>query len=133
MAAQREGRVECLALGSRKAHGSALRWGARALASCGSPDTQRQIQRLRKASKDDVKAKSIWDDSAVRTEQGSIELRQLLGGGAPFPHPKPRALVERCLQLGSGEGEWVLDFFGGSGTTADAAISLERQGLAEDL
>jgi 16S rRNA G966 N2-methylase RsmD len=82
-------------------------------------------EKLRKTT---TKAKSIWEDSSVRTEQGSIELRGLFGA-ALFPHPKPRALVERCLQLGSEPGQWVLDFFGGSGTTADAALSLARQGL----
>jgi adenine-specific DNA-methyltransferase len=122
-----------------KGESSVWRWGrpkAGAALVAGSPARSEILARLtrngryniyEKVRKTTTKAKSIWDDSAFRTEQGSIELRQLFGA-APFPHPKPRALVERCIQLGSEPGEWVLDFFAGSGTTADAALSLARQG-----
>ena len=41
-----------------------------------------------------------------------------------FITPKPTKLVERMLQIGTtpGDGDMVLDFFGGSGTTGHAAL-----------
>jgi adenine-specific DNA-methyltransferase len=124
---------------NRKGESSVWRWGRPKVESAltaGEPSASELVARrtrsgrfniYEKVRKTTTKAKSIWDDSTVRTEQGSIELRQLFGE-ALFPHPKPRALVERCLALGSAPGEWVLDFFAGSGTTADAALSLARRG-----
>lgn len=43
------------------------------------------------------------------------------------PTQKPLALVKRCLAASSGEGDWVLDPFLGSGTTAVAAVSMKRK------
>ena len=44
-----------------------------------------------------------------------------------FTTPKPVRLIQRVLTIGmTGESEWVLDFFAGSGTTAHAAISSNR-------
>jgi adenine-specific DNA-methyltransferase len=39
-----------------------------------------------------------------------------------FSTPKPTGLVERILQIGCGPDDLVLDFFGGSGTTAHAVL-----------
>lgn len=77
-----------------------------------------------------TKAKSLWDEPQMRTEQGTRTLREHLGVAA-FDHPKPVALVERCLRLGSDPGGVVLDFFAGSGTTAEAAMRLDETGQGE--
>lgn len=44
------------------------------------------------------------------------------GGG--HPTQKPEALVERCLRAACPRGGLVLDLFGGSGTTGEAAIKV---------
>ena len=46
-----------------------------------------------------------------------------------FDFPKARKLVEDCLRASgsAGEGETVLDYFAGSGTTAHAVINLNRE------
>lgn len=49
---------------------------------------------------------------------------RLLTGG--HPTPKPLALCERAIKTSSREGELVLDFFGGSGSTLIAADRLRR-------
>lgn len=51
----------------------------------------------------------------------SAQERLLTGG---HPTPKPLALCERAIKSSSREGEAVLDFFGGSGSTL---IASERQ------
>ena len=76
------------------------------------------------------KVKSIWDDSAVRTEAGTKELRKLLVNPA-FPFPKPVELIKRIVMIASDEGDTILDFFGGSGTTAQAVLELNQD--AEEL
>lgn len=45
---------------------------------------------------------------------------------------KPLGILRRIIQASSVEGDWVLDFFGGSGTTADAAQELGRYFLTID-
>lgn len=49
-------------------------------------------------------------------------------GGVKFPKSKkPESLLKRCIELGSNEGDLVLDCFLGSGTTAAVAHKLKRR------
>jgi hypothetical protein len=66
-----------------------------------------------------AKAKGLWDEAEMRTERGTLDLREALGT-AVFDHPKPVALVQRCVQLATDPGGIVIDPFAGSGTTAEA-------------
>jgi adenine-specific DNA-methyltransferase len=51
----------------------------------------------------------------------------MFGGGRAFDFPKSVYAVEDCLKVANaGENAFVLDFFGGSGTTAHAVINLNR-------
>ena len=79
-----------------------------------------------KYRKQTTKVKSIWDDSAVRTENGTIQLRNLFGYSA-YDHPKPVDLVERCIVIGADSNEVIMDFFAGSGPVAHAVINLNRE------
>lgn len=47
--------------------------------------------------------------------------------------PMPQELAERCIRAGSAAGDTVLDPFGGSGTTARAALALQRKAVLIDL
>lgn len=49
-----------------------------------------------------------------------------------YPTQKPAGLIRRMLQASSREGDWVLDFFAGSGTTGAVAASLGRRFLLID-
>ena len=46
---------------------------------------------------------------------------------------KPEGILRRIVQASSNEGDWVLDFFGGSGTTASVAGQLNRKFLTIDV
>ncbi|MHA1897812.1 MAG: DNA methyltransferase, partial [Promethearchaeota archaeon] len=72
------------------------------------------------------KAKSIWDESEMRTENGSIYLRNMFYK-LPFDYPKPVDLVKRCIEIGTNKEGIVLDFFAGSGTTGNAVINLNTE------
>ena len=62
------------------------------------------------------------------TAHGTGFLKNMLGDALAFPFPKSIFLLEDCLRVSSLNAEnSVLDYFGGSGTTAHATINLNRQ------
>lgn len=73
-----------------------------------------------------TKSKSILFDTAFNHEHGKEEVRALFGK-TPFDFPKSTALIEYLLRLGSSNGDLVLDFFAGSGTTAHAVMALNAE------
>lgn len=73
-----------------------------------------------------TKVKSVWTESNMRTEDGTREVRSLFGSSV-FDHPKPLALIERCIEIGSTPDSLILDFFSGSGTTAEAVLKLNSE------
>jgi Adenine specific DNA methylase Mod len=75
-----------------------------------------------KSRKDTTKAKSIWADTEVISEQGTVEVGRI-GMGDVFSHPKPEALIKRCIYLGTSGDDIILDFFAGSGTTGQAVVA----------
>ena len=79
-----------------------------------------------KYRKTTTKAKSIWLESSVRTENGTIQLRNLFGS-LVYDYPKPVELVEKCIKIGAGDKDLIMDFFAGSGTTAHAVMKLNKQ------
>lgn len=64
--------------------------------------------------------------TAYSTRDGTKELNEIMGVGA-FDFPKPSALIEALIAQGAGPDALVLDSFGGSGTTAQAVLSLNRK------
>lgn len=50
-----------------------------------------------------------------------------------YPTQKPEALLQRIIQSSTKEGDLVLDFFGGSGTTAAVAEKLNRKWITCDI
>lgn len=49
-----------------------------------------------------------------------------------YPTQKPEGILRRIIQASSEEGDWVLDFFAGSGTTAAVAAKLGRKFVTVD-
>jgi adenine-specific DNA-methyltransferase len=45
----------------------------------------------------------------------------------PFATPKPERLLKRIIEIATNEGDIVLDYFAGSGTTAAVAQKLGRK------
>lgn len=54
-------------------------------------------------------------------------------GGKPHPSTKPEALMRELVALFSNEGETILDFFMGSGTTLVAAKRLNRKAIGFEI
>jgi len=83
-----------------------------------------------KSRKSTTKAKSIWDETEVISEQGTVELGEL-GLGEVFDHPKPRGLISKILRIATEADDLVFDFFAGAATTADALLRLNLEEVAD--
>ena len=78
------------------------------------------------------KPSTIVDSVFGTTKAGGIAVRELFGSSQVFSYPKPPALIKRLISLSLGEKteseeEIVLDFFAGSGTTAQAVYELNAE------
>ena len=58
---------------------------------------------------------------------GSTALTQVFGAPSEFDTPKPVGLIDRILRIATGPNDIVLDSFAGSGTTAHAVLSLNKE------
>ena len=59
-------------------------------------------------------------------KDGNIDIKNLFDGENPFSYPKPVKLLKTLIQSASKPGDIVLDFFAGSGTTAQAVLELSK-------
>ena len=81
----------------------------------------------------EIKGKSSWtwwsNKEVGHNQEGTKELNELLELGDIFNNPKPTRLIKRILQLSTNANEEhiVLDFFAGSGTTAQAVLELNQE------
>lgn len=70
--------------------------------------------------------KTIWDEKEFISNKGTKEVQRLLGKGV-FDFPKPVELIKRLIQIGTKEDDYIMDFFAGSGTTAQAVIESPKE------
>ena len=68
---------------------------------------------------------TLWRDLQTTTN-GTQHLKQLFGQKV-FANPKPEGLMERIIQLSTDEGDIVLDYHLGSGTTISTAHKMKRR------
>ena len=77
------------------------------------------------------KPKTLWyDPQYSATTYGTKLLNDILGESR-FSYPKSLHLVEDCLRYWAPSDAVILDFFGGSGTTAHATINLNKENGGE--
>lgn len=69
-----------------------------------------------------VRPKSIWIDPKYDTAGGSRAVKELFNGENYFDNPKPVEFLKDVLTIGSRKDSLVLDFFAGSGSTAQAIM-----------
>ena len=118
-----EGAESCWRWGKDKISASDLVGNSPVLVARQRRDGQWNI--YEKSRKSTTKAKSIWAETEVISEQGTMELGEL-ELAEMFDHPKPKALLRKCLQLTTEREDLVLDFFAGSATTAHAIFELNK-------
>lgn len=87
-----------------------------------------RIKRFLSEVKDGVVAQTLWTYQEVgHNQDAKKEIKNLFEGQAVFGTPKPEKLIQRIIQLGSDEGDLILDFFMGSATTQAVAHKMDRQ------
>ena len=72
---------------------------------------------------------TLWLREEVGDNQeGKQELKKIFSDSStPFQTPKPVRLLEKILQIATDPNSIILDSFAGSGTTAHAVLSLNKQ------
>ena len=86
-------------------------------------------QRIYEPFGNEIRTKKFttWLDDVGTTSIGTKEV-EVLFGKKVFNYPKPPSLIKRLLQIGNVQYEdVVLDFFAGSGTTAQAVLELNKE------
>jgi len=77
---------------------------------------------------------TYWSHKDVGTTgTAKGEIVKLFGGQIPFSTPKPEALIERVIHIATNPGDWVLDSFLGSGTTAAVAHKMGRRYIGVEM
>jgi adenine-specific DNA-methyltransferase len=71
-------------------------------------------------------AEKTWLDNFANSK-GTIALNNILDNKGIFSNPKPEELLEFIIQIATKEGDLVLDFFAGSGTTGAVAHKMNRR------
>ena len=69
---------------------------------------------------------TIWTE-VDQNRQAKAEFTELMGSDVEFDNPKPTSLVKEMLRMATSDADIVVDFFAGSGTTAQAVLDLNRE------
>lgn len=72
------------------------------------------------------KPKTIWFKPEYSGTTGTKDLKDLVGEKL-FAYPKSVKLVKDSIKIATNDDDIVLDFFGGSGTTAQAVLDLNKE------
>lgn len=72
------------------------------------------------------KPKSVLYKPEYSSGNGTNELKEIFGEKV-FETPKPLALIQDLIRIGSKPGDLILDSFGGSGTTGHSVLSLNLE------
>ena len=92
-----------------------------------SEDETRIIRKIYLKNLEGRAPETIWFGKDVgTTREGISELKDLFDR-APFDTPKPTKLIESCAYLMNDPNMIVMDFFAGSGTTADSIMQLNAK------
>ena len=75
-----------------------------------------------------------WTNKEVgHNQESKKEINNIFESDNPFDTPKPERLIQRILQLSTGENDIVLDSFLGSGTTAAVAHKMGRRYIGIEM
>lgn len=84
--------------------------------------------RIKDRIKAGMKPKTIWNDAKYSsTSYGTEVLKKIFDSKKVFSYPKSIHTVKDIIRMVGDSDDIVLDFFGGSGTTAHAVLELNKE------
>lgn len=94
-----------------------------------SPDQTKIIRKIYLKNQQGRTPENIWDgEEAGTTRTANAEIKELFDDKTIFDTPKPTSLIKRFMRLFHKEKDFIiLDFFAGSGTTAQAVLDLNAE------
>lgn len=92
-----------------------------------------RIKRFLTDVKQGMTATTIWFRDDVGDNQEAKREVKAFNNEVVFATPKPERLIRRVLELATKPGDWVLDSFLGSGTTAAVAHKMRRHWIGVEL
>jgi len=109
-------------------------------------DESRIIRKIYLENQDGRVPESIWFDSETNnspesfwngqstgtTRDANSEIKNLFGDNV-FDTPKPEGLLKKIISLSTNEGDYILDSFGGSGTTFAVAQKMKRRWVGIEI
>lgn len=78
-----------------------------------------------------TKAKSIWNESEMNYQNGTNDIKSLLGNSKLFEYSKPTFLINQMLEMIDTKDSIILDFFSGSASTAHAVMKLNAEDVGK--
>ena len=93
------------------------------------------IKRYLRDAREGVAPRTWWPADVAGTNQSAKRdhLNKLLPNIDSFDTPKPETLLQRILHISTEPGDLVLDSFLGSGTTAAAAMKMNRRWIGIEM
>lgn len=82
---------------------------------------------IEKYRKSDVMARSVWNTKDDNSEKGTLLVKEIFDGKKLFDFPKSLNMIKKIIEMGSQNGDIILDFFSGSATTAQAVMQLNAE------
>lgn len=90
----------------------------------GAPQLKRYLNEVQQG-----KVPTTWwtFQEVGHNDAANKELKAIFDMKTPFDTPKPSSLIKQMLRISTSKDDTILDFFAGSGTTAHAAIDLNKE------
>jgi adenine-specific DNA-methyltransferase len=60
-------------------------------------------------------------------KEGTLNLKAMFNNEYPFAHPKPINLIKTLIRVATKDGDMILDFFAGSGSTGQAVLEVNKE------
>jgi adenine-specific DNA-methyltransferase len=103
-----------------------------------SKDGKKIVRKTYLSEQGGLSPSSMWSDieETGHNRQAKYELKKLfpdVDTAALFKTPKPEKLISKILQIATKPGDYVLDSFGGSGTTGAVAHKMGRRWIMVEL
>ncbi len=103
-----------------------------------SVDGRRVIKKTYLKDQKGLAPSTMWDniDETGHNRQAKYELKKLFPNvdtSELFATPKPERLILKAIMIATRPGDWVLDSFGGSGTTGAVAHKMGRRWIMVEL